>query len=394
MSTNGWREAQQEYLEAREWARQARERSWREYQETWAPFLYARAKELEFETPARRRWLVLRNKLFDLRAGTKSLAYWAFRCLEGELHALKFVWPWYWQKIEKAFGRIVDFCIDWSFWALAIAFFGIAIFLTSFAGLGLISARFNLGISLTVGESVGGLLGLAVSFLVARRMRGRYEALGIWVISSALGAAIFGSAATITHKFGLWPKTNADIFNAMLIGVGVTAATGLVMLWWHRPPRPMKAGVLGLNRFFERSHIAGSFVGFVLFRIGLGIACAYGLYWAITSTNVLIAIPGEARPGGGMPENPALAIAIAIYDILVVDNPRVVRVVIGMTSAILLFYALKDLWSLLVALLDRKRPLESEKAHGKAGKATAAEAKAAARGSTAKPPWADHGYSD
>jgi hypothetical protein len=42
----------------------------------------------------------------------------------------------------------------------------------------------------------------------------------------------------------------------------------------------------------------------------------------------------------------------------------------------------------------RTPPLETEKAHGDARKATQAEAKGAASGVTAEPPWAKHGYRD
>jgi hypothetical protein len=201
-----------------------------------------------------------------------------------------------------------------------------------------------------------------------------------------LGALIFASAAAITHKFGLWPKTDDDIFNAMWIVPVAIAAITVVMLWWHRPPsQGMKAGVHGLNLFFERSRLVGLLVGFVLFRFAVGIAAAYGLYWAISSTNVLIAIPG-GPPSGGMPENPPLAIAIAIYDIVVVDHPRLVRLVIGMTSAILLFYSLKEFWLLLVALLDRERPLEGEKALGASKRAAPEKTAAGARGSGEQKP--------
>ena len=65
-----------------------------------------------------------------------------------------------------------------------------------------------------------------------------------------------------------------------------------------------------------------------------------------------------------------------------------VAVVITGTLSLLRF-----LYDLLFGPL-KDRPLKDEKAHGGAGKATQAEAKAAARGRTSKPPWADHGYND
>jgi hypothetical protein len=103
--------------------------------------------------------------------------------------------------IDHLFGDVLG---PWMGVMIAIAFFGIAFFLISFVGLGLISTRFNLGISETAGKSVGALFGLAVSFLVARRMRGSYEALVIWFASSLFGVAIFVWAAGTTNKFGLW----------------------------------------------------------------------------------------------------------------------------------------------------------------------------------------------
>jgi hypothetical protein len=65
----------------------------------------------------------------------------------------------------------------------------------------------------------------------------------------------------------------------------------------------------------------------------------------------------------------------------------------ALTAASLIWLCIVVSWNFVVRLIGKK-PLEDEMAHGPARAAKLTEAKDAARGTGAKPAWADHGYAD
>jgi hypothetical protein len=134
----------------------------------------------------------------------------------------------------------------------------------------------------------------------------------------------------------------------------------------------LKAGVIGADRFFGQVNFGFAFLGYIAFRLVVILFAAIGLYYAVMWTPV-------TNIGGGRPADPNAAIITLIWNI------DAVRLVAGVVFAVLIALALKGMWLLLVALLDRKRPLEGENAHGPARTATEQESTEHERGGARLP---------
>jgi hypothetical protein len=225
------------------------------------------------------------------------------------------------------------------------------------------------------------VIGGAAGWAIYQRLGDRLGTLKNWVGSAmATGASLqlayayYQTGHLPGDLFGLWVGTSPGALYAM-------AAATLVMLWWYRPETiTAKGALLAVDQSFDRLHFLWSFIGFVVFRIAVGIASAFGLYLAWTW--IPVAIPS------GRPDNPSATIITFIWNI------DAVRVVAGLGFAIIIVLSIWELWRLLIGLISAKPPLESEKAHGAARKATRAEALAAATGTIPKPPWATHVHRD
>jgi hypothetical protein len=224
-------------------------------------------------------------------------------------------------------------------------------------------------------------IGIAAGWAIYKRLGDRLEILRNWVGSAmATGASLqlaysyYQTGHLPGDLFGLWVGTSPGALYAV-------AAATLVMLWWYRPETiTAKGALLAVDQSFNRLHFLWSFIGFVVFRIAVGIAAGFGLYLAWTW--IPVAIPS------GRPDNPSATIITFIWNI------DAVRFVAGLGFAIIIVLSIWELWRLLIGLISAKPPLESEKAHGDARHATLDEAIAAATGTVPKPPWATKSYRD
>jgi hypothetical protein len=170
---------------------------------------------------------------------------------------------------------------------------------------------------------------------------------------------------------------------AIQVFVGLSMLAGVIINLRSKfrkgPRRTLRTTLLSIDRFFKRLSLFGNITGYLAFRVGGGFAAAFAFYylWNWTPT------PTHA----GRPDNPNLEIMTLFWFFWPV------RLVVYGALVCLMWAALLDLWWFVIATLERK-PLEDEKAHGKAGKATESIAIGAARGGPGKPPWVDHGYID
>jgi Na+/melibiose symporter-like transporter len=170
---------------------------------------------------------------------------------------------------------------------------------------------------------------------------------------------------------------------AVLACIAAVVCALVVWRWLRERSAPAKSAVLKADRVFGRAKSVWPSFVLLSFTLILGGAAAVGLYYLVTY------VPGTrlSTYHGAQPDNFALAVLTILLTF------PLVRIGFGLVLVTFICLALADLWSLLVALLGKK-PLEDEKAHGNAGKATETAALGAARGGLSKPPWADHRYKD
>jgi hypothetical protein len=234
-----------------------------------------------------------------------------------------------------------------------------------------------------IAAAIGALLGLRACW----RPKDRFPTLKVWFMPILIAGALVKLAYT-TYRLDHFPALENLAHSTVPGSYYAFVAALFVMLWRYRPAggtRGVKETILGIDGFFERANRVGDFSWFVVFRLGGAIAAVVGIYYMIHFEDW-----GQSllKTTNGRPENPGLAI-LGLFLIF-----WQVRYVVISVLAVLAYFALLELWWLLIALVGKKQPLEDEKAHGKAGKATQAKAIDAARGGPQKPPWADHGYID
>lgn len=229
------------------------------------------------------------------------------------------------------------------------------------------------------------LYGFAVflaTLIVYRRTRGfSIENMSLlFFVPAALGAAVqlgytFFSSREIPRGEML---ADATVPGALYALCGTTI---WIILWHAQENRQiLRAGLIGADRFYGKARLGYSLVEYIIFHVAFIAAGAVGLYYAVTWTPVPLPT--------GRPTDLNAAVLTFIWNI------GAVRLVAGIMLAVLSALAVHGLWVLLIVLLDRKRPLEDEKALGAAGRAAREATQAAARGNIPKPPWAKHGYQD
>ncbi len=227
-----------------------------------------------------------------------------------------------------------------------------------------------------------GFLGIILFSAAAGVCRAAYkrsELMPLAVIYVAGVSALWGffAGATLARGIYLFP-----LVVQIVIVLSVTIAAiiiGLRLKFTKREKTPFRTRVLGFARFLDRSATVSNLIFglFFIFLLMGGAAFAFYFLWNWTP-------PLLPR---GRPDNPNLAILTLFW----LFWP--VRLAVYGVLAAVMWAGVLELWGGLIARLEKK-PLEDEKAHGNAGKATEAAAIGAARGGPGKPPWADHPYRD
>jgi hypothetical protein len=229
-------------------------------------------------------------------------------------------------------------------------------------------------------EFIVGAIGTLLGLRVCWRMMDQISTLRAWFSVSLVAGALV--SLIYTYHLGHFPGFESLASSAAHGGVYAFAATLFVMLWRYQPAggtRSVKQTVLGIDRSVERATRVVVVTDTIAFHIVIG-GCAAFIFYFLWNWN-----PPPIPTG--RPDNPNQAIFLVLW----IFWP--VRLAIYGLLAACVALAVKGLWIDLISLLE-KSPLEDEKAHGKAGKATEATAIEAARGGPGKPPWADHRYKD
>lgn len=206
----------------------------------------------------------------------------------------------------------------------------------------------------TTASIAGGIAALAVMVALHRRVPADSDRLANWLIGSIL-AALAGTVAFTMYSIGKMPDQDQLFYGV----VYATCAAVFVMLVKYRRRGRIKAGLLGISRATKFIGKALAFFGFLTFRLGILAASCAAMYW-------LWALDGhpppEPKPGPGHSLGFAFLIGTLHAWWPLVKLGGTIMVII------MIFLALQELWTMLIALLDES-PLKQDKAHGRAGKA-------------------------